>query len=111
MLKLILAPELCRFFLKMNFIYKVMGKTSVINMSTGGVPSGKLSIVLLKNALSIQRMLLAYWESSSNALLLYPLYSCQLQLGDCSLDWCLDYAGTVSRQGWGSWIGISMLQG
>lgn len=37
MLKLILAPDEFRFLLKTNFIYNVMAKTSVTNMSTWGV--------------------------------------------------------------------------
>ena len=35
----------------MNFIYNVMAKTSVTNMNMWGVPSGKLSTVLLASAL------------------------------------------------------------
>lgn len=51
MLKWILAAKLNTFLLKMNFLRDVMAKPSVINMSAQGVPSGKLSIVLLESTL------------------------------------------------------------
>lgn len=52
MMKLILAPDLYRFLLKMNFLSNGMAKTSVINMNPRGVPSGKLSVVLSESALA-----------------------------------------------------------
>lgn len=51
MLKWILATKLNTFLLKMNFLRDVMAKPSVINKSAQGVPSGKLSIVLLESTL------------------------------------------------------------
>lgn len=70
MLKLILATELNRFLLKMNRIYNVMAKTSVIYLSTWGVPRGKLSIVLFGSVLGdTRRILLAYCLSPLNVLL------------------------------------------
>lgn len=83
----------------MNFIYNVMAKTSVTNMSTWGVPRGKLSIVLLKSALGdTWKILPAYCMSSSNVLMCFcciPLYSCQLQLDDLTKAWCPNCAQTI----------------
>lgn len=39
----------------MDFIYSIMAKTSATNMSTWGVPSGKLPIVLIASVLGDTR--------------------------------------------------------
>lgn len=101
MLKLILTTELNRFRLKMNFIYNVMAKTSVINMSTREVPSGKLSIVLFGSALAgTPRILLAYCVSSLNALWSHP--SLFMSTGR-SEGWCLDSVETNLVVGCAQW--------
>lgn len=102
MLKLILATELNRFLLKMNCIYNVMAKTSVMAMSTGGVPRGRLSIVLFESALGdTRRVLLAS---------LYIFLECSFVVSLCihvNSNWmAARRAGAWPMQRQSSWWGV-----
>lgn len=87
MLKLILGPDFYRFLLKMNFISNGMAKTSVITMKGGwgwGVPSAKLSTVLLESALGDTRRASLANYLPGTFFCCVSVYSCRHQPDDRS---------------------------
>lgn len=90
MLKLILAPDLYRFLLKMNFISKVMAKTSVINTRVGESPAAQTVLLATHGG---SRWILAQAPPSA----LWPRVPLlpQLPLEDGAAGWWLHWAQTV----------------